>query len=315
MNFDPCEFVDREPELQDFQTLLDAGATKRVLLFHGPPGIGKTWLAQRLCVQCRDAGVQFALLDFEACEEYKRYKVSDIITGLQRQIGGDFSTRIGARLCALEREFASPNPLEQVFASSPQGGGPLQYASAGTISLTARDVGERAVVMTGQNLFNNVQFYMNPARESELLLEQKQLGLERIVQEELESLLAQRPVVLLFDSCDCAPRDVLDWLQRQFIEPLIQGALANHQRLSVIVTGAQEGKRGPWVGELAGRSWGVVADRLGNLLPADVRRWWVEIRGLSDQTLPAYASRLGSPPGLMFMNAQWAAQMEAGRGG
>jgi hypothetical protein len=207
------------------------------------------------------------------------------------------------RLHDIETQWPPVNPLERAFAQGAGVGGP---ASAGSIYARFGDVGAQAQVAVGQNIFQiqNAQFSMSPELGLSLAQQQKQIAIDRALREALEDVLARQPVVLFFDSCEEAPRDVLDWLQRQVLDPVIEGEMAHRGQLSLVVAGTPEGRRGAWVKEVAGWSFGLIAHELANLLPEDVRHYWLTVRSLGEETLPAAFLHAGAPPKLMFEMAQ-----------
>ena len=56
-------FVGRRRELASFDDVLLGRSARRVLLVHGPGGIGKTTLLLEYCTRARDAGRTVLLLD------------------------------------------------------------------------------------------------------------------------------------------------------------------------------------------------------------------------------------------------------------
>lgn len=133
--------------------------------------------------------------------------------------------------------------------------------------------------------------------------------LGRAFRQGLEALLAQQPVILFFDSCDEAPQEVLAWLQSELLDPLFQGRLALERNLAVIMAGDPSRKRGPWIQQVCGYGAGVMAHELANLLPDAVRRYWVEIKGLSEALLPPAFLQAGAPPDLMRRMAELSASL------
>lgn len=323
MSFNPREFVDREPQLQAFRALLEARPGERILLFHGVTGAGKTWLIERLCAECRAAGIQFARVNFELADEDRPSRITDVIALWQSQIRDvQFSTQICDRLLALERELLPPDPLERLFSSLRTAPDLLrQRVPAATIRVETGDVRDSDITVAETILNLTAWVCPNPDEWQQQVREQKQIRLGQIVREALGELLARQPVVLLFDSCDAAPQDVSNWLRLQLLDPLLHGELAHHERLSFVIAGALPGEcegssgRAAWVNTLAGAREGVVAVALGDLLHVDVRRFWVEIRGLSVQRFQNVFEGGGSLPLVMACMAQREAQREAAHGG
>lgn len=60
----PEDFVGREEEIAWFQEMLQGKTSERIMSICGAPGIGKSWLVNRLAKECEDVGVDWAIIDF-----------------------------------------------------------------------------------------------------------------------------------------------------------------------------------------------------------------------------------------------------------
>jgi hypothetical protein len=309
MNYSLRHFVNREPQLAAFQARLQGREKSHVLLFHGPLGMGKTFMLYRLRALCREAKMTCALVDFQ---HDGLYTAEAIIHRLREQIGGDFFDAIGREIEALQRAFQEL-PKGEALAGW-IGGGPLfaaRPAPASQIEGRIGDVSAGGQAAVGQQIIqiNNSQIYYAPEMAPAQVQQERTRRLSRALRDALERLVAREPVVLLFDACDSATPDAIQWLRNQLLDPLLDGSLASPGNLAIVLVGDPGCARGTWLSEIAGWGEGVAAYRLGDLPPEAVRQYWIEIRGLGEATLPPIFCTRGAPPHLMVQMANLTAEV------
>ena len=306
MNYNLRHFVNRESQLEAFEARLQGREKNPVLLFHGPLGVGKTFILYRLRAACRKSKTTCALVDFQ---HDGLYTAEAIIHRLREQIGGDFFDAIGRELEAFQRAFPRDLPKWEALAGRVAGGALFagQPPPASQIKVHLGDV--EGQVAVGQQIIqmNNSQIYLAPEMEPALVQQERLRRLNRALRDALERLVARELVVLLFDACDNATPDVIQWLRNQLLDPLLAGSLPSPASLAIVLVGDPRCKRGTWLDEIAGWGEGVAAYKLGDLPSDAVRKYWIEIRGLDEATLPpAFRSR-GAPPELMVQMANFSA--------
>lgn len=312
MSYNPRHFVNRESQLEAFEARLEGREKSHVLLFHGPLGIGKTSMLRRLRAVCRECETACALIDFQ---HDSLYTAEAIIHHLRKEIGGDFFDAIGRELEASRR--ALPRDLPQWETLTGWVGGSTLVAGqpppASHIEGQTGDV--KGQVAIGQQIaqtqmhFNNSQIYYAPESEPVWVQEERLRRLNRAVRDELERMVARELLVLLFDACDSATPDAIQWLRKQLLDPLLDGSLPSAAHLAIVLVGDPRRERGTWLNEIAGWGEGIAAHKLGDLPPEAVRKYWIEIRGLDEATLPPVFGKRGAPPHLMVQMANFSAEV------
>lgn len=314
MSYSLRHFVDREPQLEAFEARLHGKEKSPVLLFHGPLGAGKTAMLYRLRALCREAKTTCALVDFQ---HGGLHETEQIINRLRVQIGGGFSEAIGREIEAMERAFPRRSPTEEALASWAGGGARFagQPAPGSQIEAQTGDIGDHSQVAVGQQIvqtqihINNSQIYYAPERELALVQQELLLRLNKALWDALERLVARERAVLLFDACDCATPDAIHWLRNQLLDPLLDGSLPALANLAIVLVGDPRCEKGIWLKEIAGWGEGVAAQKLGDLPPEAVRKYWIEIQGLDEGTLPPVFCTRGAPAYLMVQMASFSAEV------
>ncbi len=309
---EPC-FLDREPELAAFEARLEGREKRPALLFYAPEGMGKTCVLCRLRELCLEAKTACALVDFQ---HDGLYTAEAIVRSLGKQIGPDLLEVIETEIDAFEEEFAAEPAGEEPLAERRGAEAPAGPAESGTppggspllgthITTTVGDVGAGAIVIAGAGIRDvNIYHYESPAPEEEPRWRQRQRmsRLNGVFWELLEQKAAREPMVLLFDACEYAKKDALDWLQKELLARLLEGDLPSLANLAIVLAGDATKKR-IWLDSILGWGEGVDARELDGLPPPAVRKYWIEIRGLAEDTLPAFCRTLRTPPSKMIWMA------------
>jgi len=90
----PKEFVGREEEIARFQEMLQGKTAERIMSIHGAPGIGKSWLVNRLAKECQEVGVAWATIDFREAA----YDPLTLLDAIQRQLGEERFVSFSSKL-------------------------------------------------------------------------------------------------------------------------------------------------------------------------------------------------------------------------
>lgn len=310
--FNLAEFVNREVELGAFDTVTKGSCVERVLIFSGPLGIGKSALVQRLCSGCRERQLPHVLIDFE------RSELSDVellVDQLAAPLGDAVLAAIDAEIAAQQTASSVPEVGQSALTDLLKNTAPT--AAPQRIDFRTSEIGAGAQVAVGQGILqiSHSQITLSPGTESLRLRQRRLLRLGRAFRQGVAGLLAQQPVILFFDGCEEATQEVQQWLQREVLEPLLRGEIAPPHNLAVILSGDPQRRRGPWVQQVAGYGFGVLAYELANLLPDAVHRYWVEIKGLKEELLPPIFRQTGAPPDLMRRMADLSAPLGGRAGG
>ncbi len=308
MSYNLRHFVNREPELAAFEARLRGREKSHVLLFHGPDGIGKTSMLYRLGAACRRAKTTYALLDFQ---HDGLQKAEAIIQLLGEEIGGDFSDAIGRTIEACQGAFLDELLKEQVSTAVPGGDSVSASQPAGKIDnahIEHLEPGAVGVIATGDvKVFYIANPHINfrPEDEPRWMQQKRMRCLNEGFRQALEQLVARELVVLLFDACEYATEDAIQWLQKQLLDPLLEGALPSPANLAIVLGGNPRERRGLWLDKIAGWRDGVAAHGLSDLPPKAVRKYWIEIRGLDAAILPAGFGTRGVDPLSMVRMADY----------
>lgn len=90
----PRDFVGREEEITWFQEMLQGKTAEKIMSIYGAPGIGKSWLANRLVKECQDAGVAWATINFREAA----YDPLTLLDAVQRQLGEEHFVNFSSKL-------------------------------------------------------------------------------------------------------------------------------------------------------------------------------------------------------------------------
>ncbi len=306
MNCNLQHFVNRETQLAAFEARLQDREKSPVLLFHGPLGIGKTSLLYRLRACCRESKTTCALLNFQ---HDGLYEGEAIIHHLREQIGGDLFDAIGDEIAAIQQELPQQRlrtdtlnnwaAVSSLFAGQP--------ATAKLIEAHVDSVGDGSQVAVGQQItqINNSQIYFMPEMESTIIRQERQRRLNKAFRDSLNRLVEKEMLVLLFDACDSATPEAVQWMRKQLLDPLSEGYFTSPTNLAIVLVGDPRGEKGGWLDEIAAWGESVAAYKLDDLPPEAVRKYWLEIRGLSEESLPPIFRSRGAPPFLMVQMANF----------
>ena len=285
MSFDLREFVNRESGIAAFKKLL-GDRRRRILLLHGPEGIGKTWLLKRLQQISQDegyAGVLINLADSRLTAE------EPLIRTLSARLGPSFADR-----------------FEQVAAGGdadlqPENGRAYRSRSSGGV--TIGDVGGDLVIegdlVGGDKVtITNSLFVVNTTNEQMIAP-----ALSRALRQTVIDFLQSQKLILFFDHLtrlrgQQATVPVASWLRDellawQFDQP---ETFAN---LWLVFAG-----RLPPFGNEIDR-WQRVADTfiVRPFEPAVIEKFWVQVRRLDPSHLQGLIPASGGNPGLLTMMA------------
>jgi len=316
MTYNPRQFVDREPQLDAFQTCLHDREKSHVLLFHGPQGMGKTSMLYWLRAACRESQTACVLVDFE----HGGLNIPEaLIHHLRQQIGGDFFDAIGRELVALQQDF--PKQASLLQGLSAWAGGSLLPAgqpqpagmSKPAVSVEAQigNVGDENMIAVGTRIamnkitINNSQIYTAPEKEDSFIQEEKLRRLSRAFRDALERLVSNDRLVLLFDACDSATTEVIRWLREQLLDLLLDADQPSMANLFIVLVGDPHCERGTWLDKIISWGQGVTALELGYLPPEAVLKYWIDIRHVGETKLPPDFRTRGAPPFLMVWMADY----------
>lgn len=87
-------FIGREEEIKGFQQMIQSQVEERVMAIYGAPGIGKSWLVNKLVQECDTADIHWAKVDFRE----STYDRMGILIDIQGQLGERYSTSFNGRL-------------------------------------------------------------------------------------------------------------------------------------------------------------------------------------------------------------------------
>jgi len=90
----PKDFVGREEEITWLQEMLQGNTAERIMSIYGAPGIGKSWLVNRLAKECQDAGAVWATIDFREAS----YEPLTFLNAIQRQLGEEYFVSFSDKL-------------------------------------------------------------------------------------------------------------------------------------------------------------------------------------------------------------------------
>jgi AAA ATPase domain len=146
-------FVGRRRELASFDDALEGRSSRRVLLVHGPGGIGKTTLLLELRTRGRDAGRAVVLLDAREIDPSPEGFEHAVLAALGEPPGGPVAGRLAGALTAglnLYRAILPPasllgSPLELPPVQAPAMG----IWSSGDLALTEEQMTGSAKHVTG----------------------------------------------------------------------------------------------------------------------------------------------------------------------
>lgn len=314
MSYNPSHFVNRETQLAAFRNRVQGTAQNSVLLFHGPLGFGKTTMLQRFREICQKSAATYALVDFQ---HGSLFEAEDVIHCLRSQIRGHFFDAIGREVTAIEQDM--PQMMQQGgnLASLTSSSSRFEPQTATTSQIEGQigEVGAGGQAAIGQHIIqnqvsiNNSQIFFSPEAGIRLAQQERMRRLNRVFFEALDLFTTQKGLILLFDACDNTTPTTAEWLRSQLLDPLLTGYFSCPANLTIILVGDATCEGGIWLNRFINRGEGIAAYPLSYLPPEAVRKYWVEIRGLDETSLPrAFAAR-GAPPALMIQMANLSAEV------
>ncbi len=304
---DPPDFVNRDAEIGAFTGLL-AQPRQRILLVHGVPRIGKTYLVQRLHAYCRKQDVVSALVDFRSDRMLTR--ADRVVRRLRDQIGGIFAEQLGRAEAQILHDLGytaatGQNTLTETdltrLGLTGQGGGGVRLS--GEVRVGGDLVGRDKIII------KNSSIILNPASGPALVEMEAESRRNAALRAALAALQAERRVVLFFDHFENATEDVASWLRRQLLSLQLEdaGACPN---LWLVVAGCQaplQDERDLW--------YHVMCDQdIGPLAEDAISLFWVGKRRLDPASLPVITRASGGNPWLLSVMANnFGASMQVGR--
>jgi hypothetical protein len=267
-------FVDRADELDGFRALMDNAIGSpdwRILIFHGPKGIGKSLLLDRIAHECSQRNIPKARLAFEDGVFNNSIRVMRLICD---QLGD----AAFENWFKLEMEFYT-RPLEiNIHVDSAPGQGQVNIESK-DVTINGNVAG-RDMIEIRNNTFATARHDVDP------MLIQDSLTNKFI--KELEQFVQDKPAVLLFDNVDHKSFDesTRGWLLHDLIERV---STLGGFGVTLVITYGGKPTLGPALQEytyaLKGLSWEHIEEFLRRRVEAYLQRGVVAAAGLAPDQL------------------------------
>ena len=313
------DFVNRQAEIGLFKDWLDAHS-QRILLLHGPNGIGKTSVLRRLRAGIGADGTQSPLVDFRADRTLSEGE--HVIQRLRETIGGAFAQSLAQAEAAIQQDLGSalyggPALVQGAAQAAALYQGALYQGAAQATGSGAGGVWIPGQVKVGGDIvggdkivFNNSPIIVDPAGGLALMRDEVRTRRNTAFRAALAAANERQRLVLFVDHYEEATEEVATWLRRQVLGLHIDGD-GEFANLWIVVSG----RKVPLQDEVD-RWRSVLTDlSLGPLDNEAIYLFWVEKRGL-DPANVAVVGRLsaGYPQLLYLMAANWAQTARQGDG-
>jgi hypothetical protein len=277
---DDCDlrpFLDRDEEIAAFKGIL-GHPDQRIVLLQGAQGMGKSWLLNDLKRLCGERGVTSVLVDFSnpALAQPDR-----VIRLLGERIGGPFASAIGEAESNARRDFPGAEGGLASGARDLALGVPPGFGAGGAGATVEKSVEVgRDFIGRDSITISNSPITIFPGNTLALASEVIEARQNSAMRAALRDLLRQRRLAIFFDQYDNATDTVKNWLRYQILAWQLdeQDEFLN---LWTIIAGDAL----PLLSDLVLSRRGVRLLKLGPLPRTDLRQYWVEQQGLSEQIL------------------------------
>lgn len=329
----PDQFVNRQAEIGEFEQLI-AENSHRVLLIHGPEGMGKSGLLHYLIRQRSDRSMVQAFVDFRLKSEVCTLPET-LIYHLGEQLGDlffDLLDAIDAEEPVAQVQL-NPQILSQIDAgalnqglaqmkedvsqavvrhmataqSSVQNADTIVNTSGGAyfegdIETSGGDVigRDRIDIDIANNFFLSPAATLpDPAAGQQRSAARAARRRNRLFRKSLIDLLAAERVILYFDHCEEAEDAVCEWLIKELLEGYLD-PLLDTSGLRIILAGRSV----PWQEDADNLDSIVSAQELSNLELEHVEEYLVEKRGLKSGEVGEVMQASAGVPFLLLQEAE-----------
>lgn len=200
-------FVNREKQYLGFQKMLARGTPKRVMLIEDGPGMGKSWLIEKMRRHCEEHAIPVVHIDFR----FRRaHDYLSLLWVAQKQLGAEHF----APLQATVDRFTTVNVT--LSGGGSQGGVTISDVSDASVGVGG-DLAGGDIIKHNTFVINSNDDFVR--RTAELQINESFFGCLGAIQ--------PGPVALLFDSFEDATGEAERWLQQHLFFQLGEALLAN----------------------------------------------------------------------------------------
>ena len=196
------DFVNRADELDRFRALVEQpleARRERILIFHGPAGIGKTLLLDRIAHECSLRAIPMARISFEGGQKNDYLRI-------MRAIRDQLDAADFADWTELVNYYYPGRPMAVLTVRVESAPGQSQ------VNIQAENVTVQGDIVGGNKIEIRDNFIVIPRADVDLTLIQDSLTDKFI--EVVGRFVQSKPVFFLFDSVD---HDDFDLLTRQWL--------------------------------------------------------------------------------------------------
>lgn len=272
-------FVDREKQFQGFQKLIARETPKAVMLIEDQPEMGKTWLIQKMRHHCVQGTVPAMFVDFR---DRRPHDYLSLVRLARDQIGPEFFNDLTATI----NRFTSVNIT--LNSSATTAGVSVAAQGEGTVRVQGD--------IAGGDLIKDNQFYIQG--ESEVARRAAEIQINDAFFACLSMVLAQTPVVFLFDSYEDITTEAERWLRDYLMLKVGEGQL---DKAIVIMAGRKTPDLGTMLKPLIAKT------NLDRFSQEHVREYIEDRRQIEGLDVPTIFKTSGGNPGLLAKMADVAA--------
>jgi len=213
-------FVDRNEEISQFYDFIENKDGCLLLNFHGPSGIGKSWLAKRIMTSCKKENYYLLLIDFKLDKDCDYLKfITDIRDKVQLPAFDEISKVIGKWIDQFKTIYIEKPKTDETD---------VDFGKENTFSGTFSNlsIGGDVINLTVQmpdKIINNLAYQMKN-------------NLTEVLIHALSQLEDKNQIIVILDAYEYASSTFSSWLLEKFLPQLCE---VNSACLHIAVCGQE----------------------------------------------------------------------------